>query len=79
MPVLRTWDYRPIEPAIGHAERLRGEASLAETLMQLVDERWVDLEGALALVHPLMNGNPRRVFKLDEKAASFRKAFWLPS
>ncbi len=70
-------DYRPIEPAIGHAEIAR--RGLVETLMQLVEERWVDLEGALALVHPLMNGNPRRVFKLDEKTASFRKAFWLPS
>ncbi len=68
-------DYRPIEPAIGHAEIAR--RGLVQTLAELVEEGWLNLDSALSLVGPLMNGNPRRVFRVDEKASTLRKAPWL--
>jgi uncharacterized protein len=68
-------DYRFVETSIGHAEIAR--RGIVQALSELVEEGWLNLEGALELVYPLMNGNPRRVFRLDEKAAGFRSAPWL--
>jgi predicted TIM-barrel fold metal-dependent hydrolase len=58
-------DYYVVEPVLGHAVMARRGISLA--LSELVEEGWLSLGDALELVEPIMRGNARRVFHLDEK------------
>jgi hypothetical protein len=68
-------DYIPVEPVVGHAALARRGITLA--LAQLVDEGWLDRDGALALVDPVMRGNARTLFNLEAKTARLKAAPWL--
>jgi len=68
-------DYRPFEPAVGHAFIARH--GIARALIELVDEGWLTTDTALELVEPIMCGNGRRLFRLEEKKAACRKAPWV--
>jgi predicted TIM-barrel fold metal-dependent hydrolase len=67
-------DYIPVEPVVGHA--LLARRGIALALSELVEEGWLDLEEAMDLVEPLMRGNARKVFKLDEKERVLRGVPW---
>ncbi len=67
-------DYIPVEPVVGHAALARRGIAIA--LSELVEEGWISLGEAQALVDPIMHGNARRIFKLDEKSAALRTAPW---
>ena len=58
-------DYIPVEPVLGHATMARRGIVLA--LEELVEEGWIDLDGALALADPIMHGNAERLFNLEAK------------
>lgn len=68
-------DYIPVEPVVGHAALARRGLTLA--LVRLVEEGWLAGEEAVELVEPLMWGNARRLFRVDEKLAAMRRAPWL--
>lgn len=67
-------DYRPVEPVLGHA--LIAKQGIALALCELVEEGWLGLDDALDLVDPIMHGNARRVFKVEEKKQNLRRAPW---
>jgi len=67
-------DYRPVELVLGHALIARHGIALA--LSELVEEGYIELEDALELVDPIMHGNARRVFRLEEKEKALRQAPW---
>jgi len=64
-------DYIPVEPVLGHATVARRGIALA--LSELVEEGWLSLDDALETVDPIMRGNARRLFKLDEKTKILEK------
>jgi len=68
-------DYRPVEPVVGHAELAR--QGIARALSELVDEGWLTPQRALELVEPIMCGNGRRIFRLEEKKRACLKAPWV--
>ncbi len=67
-------DYLFVEPVLGHARIARQGIALA--LSELVEERWLGLDDALELVDPIMHGNARRIFHLEEKQKLLRNAPW---
>ena len=67
-------DYIPVEPVLGHAIIARRGIALA--LSELVEEGWMSLDGALELVDPIMHGNARRIFNLDQKEKVLRNVKW---
>lgn len=67
-------DYAPVEPVLGHAEMAR--QGIAQALTELVEEKWLSMADALELIEPIMNGNARRLFHLDEKRQVLAQAFW---
>jgi predicted TIM-barrel fold metal-dependent hydrolase len=67
-------DYGPVEPVLGHAVIARRGIGLA--LSELVEEKWLSLDGALELVEPIMHGNARRIFQLDEKEKALGAVRW---
>jgi predicted TIM-barrel fold metal-dependent hydrolase len=67
-------DYIPVEPVVGHAILARRGISLA--LEELVAEGWLELEEAVDLVDPLMRGNARTLFRLEEKERALLDAPW---
>ncbi len=68
-------DYIPVEPALGHSIIARRGITLA--LSELVEEGWLSLDDALELTDPIMHGNARRIFKLQEKTTNLANAPWL--
>ena len=68
-------DYIPVEPALGHSILARRGIALA--LSELVEEGWLSLDDALELTDPIMHGNARRIFKLEEKTTNLANAPWL--
>lgn len=68
-------DFGAVEPVVGHAHLARH--GITRALTELVEEGWLTLDSALGLVEPLMCGNARRVFRLEEKARILGKAPWL--
>jgi len=68
-------DYIPVEPVIGHAMIARHGITLA--LNGLVRDGWLTQSAAIDLVEPLMRGNARRIFMLDEKEKVLANAPWL--
>ncbi len=56
-------DCIPVECVAGHARPAR--RGVARALAELVEEEWLSLDDALALVDPLLRGNARTIFKLD--------------
>lgn len=70
-------DLIPVECVIGHAEIARH--GIAQTLAELVDERWLGRNDALELVEPLMHSNARRVFRLAAKLEKGKTVPWAKS
>lgn len=67
-------DYIPVEPVLGHAEMAR--MGLAQASAELVSERWLLMGDALDLVEPILNGNARRLFRLNAKSESLKTVPW---
>jgi predicted TIM-barrel fold metal-dependent hydrolase len=67
-------DYFYVEQVLGHAVLARQGIALA--LSELVEEAWLTLDDALALVDPIMHGNARRIFRLEEKEKALREVPW---
>ena len=59
---------------LGHARIAR--RGIARALRELVDEGWIGERDALELVEPLLRGNARKIFRVDEKIEKLRKAPW---
>jgi predicted TIM-barrel fold metal-dependent hydrolase len=70
-------DYVPVEPVVGHAALAR--RGLTNALHRLVAEGWLSRTDAVELVEPIMQGNARRLFRLEEKQRRLRQAPWLTS
>jgi len=68
-------DYIPVEPVVGHAEIAR--RGIARALIELVEEGWLSPSDAIELIEPIMCGNGKRIFRLDEKIARCKKSAWL--
>jgi predicted TIM-barrel fold metal-dependent hydrolase len=68
-------DYLYVEQVLGHAVIARQGIALA--LSELVEEGWLTLDDALAIVDPIMHGNARRIFRLAEKEKTLGTAPWL--
>ena len=67
-------DYIPVEPVLGHAAIARRGITLA--LAELVEEGWVTLNDAMAMIDPIMHGNARSIFRLTDKAKALENAPW---
>jgi len=67
-------DYIPVEPVVGHAMVARRGITLA--LSGLVADGWLSRSAAVELVEPIMRGNARTIFRLDEKERALAKAPW---
>jgi predicted TIM-barrel fold metal-dependent hydrolase len=67
-------DYFPVEAVLGHATLARQGIALA--LCELVEEQWLDLDDALALVDPIMHGNAQKTFRLAEKEKTLQTVPW---
>ncbi len=65
-------DYVPVEPVLGHA--ILARRGIAQALCELVEEGRLSLNDALELVEPILRGNTRRLFRLDEKTAALKRA-----
>ena len=59
---------------LGHAAIAR--QGIAGALGELVDEGWLAPDDALALVDPIMRGNARSIFRLEEKERILKGAPW---
>ncbi len=68
-------DYVPVEPVIGHAMIARN--GILRALSSLVADGWLAPTAAVELVEPLMRGNARALFRLDEKEKALAHAPWL--
>ena len=66
-------DYSQVEPVLGHAVMARRGIGLA--LSELVEEGWLSLDDALELTDPIMHGNARKIFNLNEKAKVLKNAW----
>jgi predicted TIM-barrel fold metal-dependent hydrolase len=67
-------DYLNVEQVLGHAVLARRGIALA--LCELVEEGWLSLDDALGLVDPIMHGNARRLFHLEEKQKALQGVPW---
>ena len=67
-------DYIAVEPVLGHA--IIARSGIAQALAELVEEGWLNLGDALDLVDPILHGNARRLFQLEQKTATLKQAGW---
>jgi uncharacterized protein len=67
-------DYLYVELVLGHAMLARQGIALA--LSELVEEGWLSLADALELIDPIMHGNARRIFRLEEKQRALVSSPW---
>lgn len=67
-------DYIPVEPVVGHAAIAR--QGLTRALEGLIQDGWISRAEAIELVPGLMNGNARRIFRLEEKERALGNAPW---
>lgn len=67
-------DYLNVEQVLGHA--LVARHGIAQALCELVEENWLTLDEALELIDPLLHGNARRTFRLEEKTKRLETAPW---
>jgi uncharacterized protein len=68
-------DYLPVEPVVGHAAIAR--QGITQALSALVEDGCLTRKDAAELVDPIMRGNARRLFELDDKARALEQAPWL--
>ena len=66
--------YIPVEPVLGHA--IIARRGIASALAELVEEGYLSLNDALALVDPLMHGNAERIFDLEHKTKLLSTVKW---
>lgn len=67
-------DYLYVEPVLGHAMMARRGIALA--LSELVEEGWLTPNDAFELIDPIMHGNARKIFRLDEKRSVLQNVPW---
>jgi predicted TIM-barrel fold metal-dependent hydrolase len=67
-------DYVPVEPVLGHAVITRHGVALA--LSELVEEGWLSLDDAMALIEPIMYKNARQIYNLEEKTKILKNVKW---
>ena len=67
-------DYSVVECVLGHAVMAR--QGITQTLAELVEEGWLRHQEAVGLVEPLLRGNARTTFNLEEKTRALSKAPW---
>ena len=67
-------DFRNVEQVLGHAMMARQGIALA--LSELVEEGWLSLADAIELIDPIIHGNARSIFRLDEKEEALQNAPW---
>jgi len=67
-------DYGMVENVVGHA--IIARRGIAQALVELVDEGWMELDRALELVPQLMHGNAREIFNLKKKTRTLANAPW---
>lgn len=67
-------DYRYVEQVVGHAVLAR--QGIAAALSELVEEGWLSLADALELVGPILHGNARRIFRLEQKEKVLQNVPW---
>lgn len=67
-------DYNVVENVTGHARMARNGVYMA--LAELVDEGYFGQDDALDLVEPLLKGNGRRIFNLENKYKVARNVPW---
>ena len=68
-------DCSVVECVVGHAAMAR--QGITQALVELVDEGWLEDRQARDLVEPLMRGNARELFRLEEKSAALSQAPWV--
>ncbi len=68
-------DYIPVEPVVGHA--LMARRGMAQALWELVAEGWLSLDEAIELVPPILHGNARQLFQLEQKTKALQQADWV--
>ncbi len=68
-------DYLFVEQVLGHAMMARHGIALA--LCELVEEGWLQQADALDLIDPIMHGNARQIFRLEEKSRVLNAAPWM--
>ncbi len=67
-------DYIPVEAVLGHA--IIARRGIAQALTELVEEGWLSLNDALALVDPILHDNARHLFQLEKKAEALKHVPW---
>ncbi len=67
-------DYIPVEPILGHTIIARRGIALA--LSELVEDEGLSIDNALDLTDPIMHGNTRRIFNLDDKEKRLKSVQW---
>ena len=67
-------DYNVVENVVGHARIARNGVYAA--LSELVEEEYLSQDDALELVEPLLRGNGRRIFNLEQKYEAARNVPW---
>jgi hypothetical protein len=67
-------DYLYAEQVLGHA--VMASQGIVLALSELVEEGWLRLVDAIGLVDPIMHGNARRIFRIEEKEKILSKAPW---
>jgi hypothetical protein len=68
-------DYCLVEQTVGHC--LMARHGIASALSELVEEGWLGTADAMDLIDPIMHGNARKLFRLEEKEKVLRAAPWL--
>ena len=68
-------DYSVVECVLGHAVMAR--QGISQALAELVEEGWLRRPEAIELVEPLLRGNARTVFRLEEKTSALSEAPWV--
>jgi len=64
-----------VECVLGHAVMAR--QGISQALAELVEEGWLRRPEAIELVEPLLRGNARTVFRLEEKTSALSEAPWV--
>lgn len=67
-------DYVPVECVLGHSRMAR--QGIVQALSELVDQGWLGRDDAFGLVDPILRGNARRVFNLEEKTRILQNVPW---
>lgn len=68
-------DYAVAECVVGHSVMAR--RGITQALTDLVEEGWLQRQDALDLVEPLLRGNARELFRLEEKSRNLSQAPWI--